>query len=222
MSRRHDPAPIGATALTKLEERQALNAALEWVLDALPIGYVLVQADARVVKANRLARAILEEERGLRVRAGILEACDPEQSGVALAAAIRCASGGHGAQPPVGIVRVRRRHGRPVSAIVVGVQSSIHPAHPISLAAVLVAEGDAGIEQSRHLLRELYDLTPREVDIAAGLLHGYAVGEIARRLGVSVHTVRTHVKHLLAKTRTTAQPELVRVLLASFPPIHLP
>jgi DNA-binding CsgD family transcriptional regulator len=42
-------------------------------------------------------------------------------------------------------------------------------------------------------------LTARERDVLVLLAHGYRYTEIAVRLGISVHTVGTHVKHFYRK-----------------------
>ncbi|OLC82550.1 MAG: hypothetical protein AUH72_06460 [Acidobacteria bacterium 13_1_40CM_4_65_8] len=86
--------------------------------------------------------------------------------------------------------------------------------------ALLIPEGEVGRQRSRHLLRDLYRLTEREADVAADLLQGLSVNDIARHRGLSVHTVRTRLKRLLEKTRTTRQPELLSLLVASFPPVE--
>ncbi len=50
-------------------------------------------------------------------------------------------------------------------------------------------------------------LTPAEARVAAALTEGLAYAEIAERLGVSYHTVHTHVKaiHLKAGVGTTGR-----------------
>ena len=42
-------------------------------------------------------------------------------------------------------------------------------------------------------------LTPREIDVLRLLAHGCSYAEIADRLGVSLHTVVSHVKNLYRK-----------------------
>jgi DNA-binding NarL/FixJ family response regulator len=42
-------------------------------------------------------------------------------------------------------------------------------------------------------------LTPREIDVLRLLAHGCTYTEIADRLGVSLHTVVSHVKNLYRK-----------------------
>jgi DNA-binding CsgD family transcriptional regulator len=88
------------------------------------------------------------------------------------------------------------------------------------LVALLIPEGEIGLPKSGHLLRNLYGLTQREADVASDLVQGHRVSDIARLRELSVNTVRTHLKRLLEKTRTTRQADLFRVLVASFPPVE--
>ncbi|MBL8487888.1 MAG: response regulator [Rhodocyclaceae bacterium] len=56
-------------------------------------------------------------------------------------------------------------------------------------------------------------LTPREIRVAELVVAGLSDKEIARRLGISYWTVRTHVASLLRKRRVTNRLGLVRQLL---------
>ncbi|MHA6344235.1 helix-turn-helix transcriptional regulator [Roseivivax sp. CAU 1761] len=58
----------------------------------------------------------------------------------------------------------------------------------------------------------LYGLTPRETDTAYALLTGLAPHEIAAGLGVSLETVRSHIRAIFAKTGTSRQPHLVSLI----------
>jgi DNA-binding CsgD family transcriptional regulator len=58
-------------------------------------------------------------------------------------------------------------------------------------------------------------LTAREADIAMLLASGEKLPDIARRLDISVHTARVHLKHLFEKTSARSQANLVRQILAS-------
>lgn len=49
-------------------------------------------------------------------------------------------------------------------------------------------------------------LTPRETQVTAKLAQGQSHGEIARELGISVHTVRNYVQR--AKLRTGSRSSL--------------
>lgn len=53
--------------------------------------------------------------------------------------------------------------------------------------------------------RDQYRLTDREVEIVKYISDGWTNKEIARHLGISEHTVKEHVRHLLKKTKTTTR-----------------
>ena len=50
-------------------------------------------------------------------------------------------------------------------------------------------------------------LTPREVEVLRLLANGASNPQIAERLVISLHTVKTHVAHLLAKLRVASRAE---------------
>lgn len=52
------------------------------------------------------------------------------------------------------------------------------------------------------------ELTPREIQVLRLLTTGVGNDEIADRLGVSLNTVKTHIKHLLEKTGFTSRTQL--------------
>jgi two-component system NarL family response regulator len=88
-----------------------------------------------------------------------------------------------------------------------------------------IAQGDTWLPQSvtghvlNLLLRDpapqrdtdllLATLTPREREVLACLAEGVARREVAARLRLSAHTVRTHLQHLMAKLRVHSTLEAV-------------
>jgi DNA-binding CsgD family transcriptional regulator len=65
-------------------------------------------------------------------------------------------------------------------------------------------------------LADLFGLTGTEAALAADLLAGQELREIAARRGRSINTVRTHLARVMAKTDVNRQSELMR-LLTSLP-----
>jgi DNA-binding NarL/FixJ family response regulator len=55
------------------------------------------------------------------------------------------------------------------------------------------------VSSSSPAVREVAELTPREREVLELLGAGEGAKEIATRLGVSVATVRTHIRHILRK-----------------------
>jgi len=81
--------------------------------------------------------------------------------------------------------------------------------------------GDAAAQASeavRLWLADAFRLTRREVDVADLLVRGADPALIARTLGISLDTVRTHLKHVYRKTNTHSQCDVVRPMLASSTP----
>jgi DNA-binding CsgD family transcriptional regulator len=80
-------------------------------------------------------------------------------------------------------------------------------------AALLVATPVAPSEApDQEVLRALFDLTPAEARLAHSLLNGYSINTAAEELGLSRETLRSQLKHLLRKTGTPRQSELIRLL----------
>lgn len=63
-------------------------------------------------------------------------------------------------------------------------------------------------------LRQAHGLSPREAEVCLLAAKGLTDGEIARVLGVSFHTVRTHLKNSFYKLDVTNRTELVHAVLS--------
>lgn len=90
--------------------------------------------------------------------------------------------------------RVRRAAGRAMAAF----EAESAPAPPV--------RADAETEA------RLASLSPREQEVLRHLLEGYRVGTIARKLFISPHTVRNHLKKIFAKIDVSSQTELMETL----------
>ena len=70
----------------------------------------------------------------------------------------------------------------------------------------------ATIDQLLPAIAAWHEFTPRQLDVLHLLLQGHPVKQIARRLGLSPHTVEDHLKTLYRKTGTNSQQELIATL----------
>jgi len=59
-----------------------------------------------------------------------------------------------------------------------------------------------------------YNLSPREVDVARLLVLGKSDKVIKREIGVSIYTVREHLRHIRQKMGVSSRLEIVSVLLS--------
>jgi DNA-binding CsgD family transcriptional regulator len=78
--------------------------------------------------------------------------------------------------------------------------------------AVVVEEAGSG--EYFGLIAAAYGLTPREKDITGLVLRGHSTADIARRAGLSPHTVQDHLKSVFDKTGLHSRRELVAGVFA--------
>ena len=79
-----------------------------------------------------------------------------------------------------------------------------------SVWCILPDDYDADLLEA--VLHENYGLTPSEIRTAVGVLSYSGLAAVAEHTGVSVETVRFHMKRVFSKTGTRRQSELVRVI----------
>jgi DNA-binding CsgD family transcriptional regulator len=79
---------------------------------------------------------------------------------------------------------------------------------------LLLHEPHSRVSISRTSLKKTYGLTASELDVVERLVRGLSLRECAADLGISIHTVRTHMKKIFSKCNVRTQAALVRQLLA--------
>ncbi len=115
-----------------------------------------------------------------------------------------------------GTLEVPRPHGSHLHLRV----KPVHPDVPIwggrpaGYVAVYVYDPEAGILIDRERLGELYALSKAEIRVAMEMLVTPDPAEVARRCFISLHTVRSHLKAIFAKTDSKNQADLIKLLLA--------
>ncbi len=197
----------------EITSRQSETNAMLGVLGALDQPIVLLGNEQVITFVNPAAHRLLAERDGLRVEGEHLCA-DRRDDQDRLAMIL--------AQPPRGAgpgsewtAVVSRSSGRPPITCRVGALGSSLLVHGRPTTHVVVAHDTALrptlLEESARLA---FGLTLSEVKIASLLLQGYSITRMATTLGVSPNTVKTHISHLLSKTGTSRQPELVAQLLS--------
>lgn len=85
---------------------------------------------------------------------------------------------------------------------------------PLCWQRIAARAGISPAQSAGPWLTESFHLTPREANVADLLASGSDPACIARTLGISLDTVRTHLKHVYRKTNTHSQCDVVRLMLA--------
>jgi DNA-binding CsgD family transcriptional regulator len=188
------------------------------LLDAFPMGIILLSSTGRVLAANRPAERILDHHDGLSVQEHQLRAADPEHT-AELHDLVRSIAANGATDPPDGANAgcLPRPSGRRPLQILVrrlghDVAAGGKRGAPVAL---FVTDPDERVEIPIPRLRRIYGLTHSEARIASRIAEGLRPESVAAEVGVQVNTVRMHLKRIFAKTGTRRQSELVRLLLSS-------
>jgi DNA-binding CsgD family transcriptional regulator len=187
-------------------------------LDGLDQGFILADAQARPVFANRRARELLESGEGVVVEGGSLGAVNAEDS-----QRLRALIGSCSLDNPDrigGEMSLLRSPGRmPLHVQVTPVGSDwAENAVPLvagwrSSAMVLITDPEPGARARLDALRERYGLTRAEAAFALEIVKGGGRRATAERLGITDGTARSHLSKIFDKTGVSRQAELVRLLL---------
>jgi DNA-binding CsgD family transcriptional regulator len=201
-----------------VEELQAERSALKDALDRVAFGVILVDGDGHVTVANRVAQEIATEADGLTLSTQGLGSPDPEQAKKlhrAVAAATRTTF------PSGGAMSLPRPSGRkPLSVLTCPLgKYALDRGNRRAVATIFITDPEREIEALPEALTRLYGLTRSEAALAILLTQGLDLGEASEHLGVSLSTVRSHLKRILEKTGTHRQTEAVVLILRSLAPI---
>ncbi|MEP0772968.1 MAG: helix-turn-helix transcriptional regulator [Acidobacteriota bacterium] len=199
----------------RLSAAEHASAASSAALDRLALGAIMVDERAHPLMVNRLADRLLAAGDGLTVAGESLRASTPAATG-RLHAAIRevCREAAAcGRTRSAGLRLARPAHAVPLDVIVVSLSRSTAPGggrHPAAI--VFIADPERTHVTPERMLRDLYDLTPAEARLAMGLAHGRSLTAAAAHVGISRNTAHTQLSSIFAKTGTTTQTELVRLI----------
>jgi DNA-binding CsgD family transcriptional regulator/PAS domain-containing protein len=193
-------------------ETRALNA--EAALDASTTGSILLDQSGRILHMNHTAQQMALAEDAFRVDISHIVPTDPQLR--APFKGLVAATADLTLQHPGGALSLTRRRGKPHLNLLITPLRLPQSRRATARVLLLLSDPTQPVAFPDAVLRSLYALTPAETEIANGLLTGLSLEEIARLRAVSLATVRTQLKTILAKTDTRRQADLVR-LLATLP-----
>jgi DNA-binding CsgD family transcriptional regulator len=201
----------------QLRQVSDLGQVLVESLDFLPVGVVLAGRQGDVFASNRTAREILAMTADLEMTGGgRLVARPPEQNERLMELIARAIQAEGDDSGPVGTLEISRPDGlEPLGMMIfsAGGSPSARPA-PDGYAAIYLSDPSLRIETAEPVLQGLYGLTRAEARLAAQLVRGQTLEQAAADQGVSLNTVRTHLKRIFVKTDTARQADLVSLLLS--------
>ena len=197
----------------RLEAKQLRSDTFATCMDRVSFGVVVLDEQGRILETNAFTERLLKTETAVRR--------DPDRTlwlrgdaGVELRRWI--VTGVPSTNFTQGTLPVHRSDGRqPLCVLITPLPNSPMSwltANPRWL--VLLFDPEQRIQPVAETLAHELGITSREAELTALLSIGCDLQNVAQRLGISVHTVRTHLKSIFAKTGIHSQTELVRRALS--------
>ncbi|HTC91346.1 MAG TPA: helix-turn-helix transcriptional regulator [Bryobacteraceae bacterium] len=186
-------------------------------LDRYPQAFLLIDAERRLLVANTPGREILGLRDGFRLEGGQIRLAWSKEDSTLREVVREIAIN---RESPVSRLSVTRpSQASPYRLLLMPVPS--FGAAPLGISqpavAMVIINDDGGFSPDTSALSALFSLTPAEVRVTSLLVQGRSTEEIATELGVSLETVRTHVRRVFSKTATNRQGELIALVLRSVP-----
>jgi len=214
-----------AVLVRKFIDRHTAEAAtLGDTLDGIGPGLFFVNADAHILEANANGRAMLEQGTLVRAHGGRLVPADrdAEQGLTEILCGFESGNAASSVRPAS--VLLSTRAGEPFVAHVVplieGVRRSTGSAYT-AVAAVFVQRASFELPSSREIIAKSYKLTPTELRVLLAIVEVGGVPKVSEAMGITVSTVKTHLRRLFAKTSTDRQADLVKLVAAYANPLFV-
>jgi DNA-binding CsgD family transcriptional regulator len=206
-----------ARILARIGEARRERLALAEVVDRLPTGVLLLDSQRRVVVRNQTAQRIVDLDDGFGIDRSGPSATDARENATLqklIADALDARAGLE--QASRGFTTVTRPSGKREYALMVTplLAPAMGGASTDVVVAIFVVDPEGGAPPVAEVLENLYSLTRSEAEIVRCLAMGLSLEEAAQARGISMNTARSHLKHAFAKTGTSRQGELVRLIIA--------
>jgi DNA-binding CsgD family transcriptional regulator len=191
-------------------------------LDGLAAAMLLVTGSSQIMHMNAAGRAMLSEGNVLRAAGGKFAATDAAADR-ALHDIFANAEDGDAAVGTQGIAvpltsRDGERHVAHVLPLTSGARRQAGVAYS-AVAAVFVRKAALDLQHPLETIANTFKLTPAEMRVLMMIVQLGGVPEVAPVLGISEATVKTHLQRIFAKTDTSRQADLVKLVAGYMSPL---
>jgi DNA-binding CsgD family transcriptional regulator/PAS domain-containing protein len=205
-----------AVSISRIAEFKALEgAALADTLDAVSAAMILVDAQGRVTHVNAAGQTMLSDRDMIELVSGRLLATNRAVNR-SLYEMLQATGGGDAAVGTRGVaLSMTARSGEQHIAHVLPLTSGARKTAGIeysACAAIFVRKAELEPPPAPKVIAQLYQLTPSELRVLLAVFETGSIEDIANVLGVSVPTVKTHLRRLFDKTGTRRQADLVKLV----------
>lgn len=212
-----------AVAISKVIELSRMESALlTGTLDSLGAGVFLLQENGRIAYANKAGHALLEDGKLLRSANGTVHPIN-EQARTALHRALLDTAENNIASRSGGIaVALESRDGERYMAYILSLASGARRTmgrHCDATIAMFVHKASLHRPTLIEAVATQFKLTPSEVRVLFAVIEVGGAPQVASTFGISLDTVKTHLKRIFAKTGTNRQVDLVKLVAECMNPL---
>lgn len=191
---------------------------LHEALSRFMIGLLIIGPDGRVTYQNPVAETLMSRHAGLRLINGKPRAhfADEDHRLQALIKSMLHSDSRNPDSPAqaLGVHHPNREMNMNIMISPLKSSDAPHAQHPGSVVLYL-SDPDSALNLPANALQSLYKMTPKESSVAISLANGLSPSQISEQHGVSVDTVRSHLKNIYSKMGVNKQQDVIRVLLSS-------
>jgi DNA-binding CsgD family transcriptional regulator len=212
-----------AVAIGKIVDLHKVEAAaMADTLDGLAAAMFLVDVGGRIVHANAAGSALLEKGSLIRNAGGKFATSDGNADRAlydifAIVENGDRALGSKGVAVPLSS-RDDERYVAHVLPLTSGARRKAGVAYS-AVAAVFVRKAALDLPHPLEAIANAFKLTPAEMRVLMMIVQHGGVPEVASVLGISETTVKTHLQRIFAKTKTSRQADLVKLVAGYMSPL---
>lgn len=202
---------------SQVEQRSSRAEAITMAAEGETLPYFLLDHSLRIIHCSPGAESLLGAETPLTFHSGQIGIadCAGNQRLQRLLRNCLSAADSRTLSTSGGSLEVPRPDGAGLQLLI----RPIHPdipaltAKPTGYVVVYVYDPEAELAIDPEYLRRHYSLSEAEIRVAVAMLATADPAEVAKRCFISLHTVRSHLKAIFAKTGTKGQADLMKRLL---------
>lgn len=192
------------------------------VLDRLRVGVVIFDKLQRIVTANTAAYETASNSGSFRLLDGRFKIVDLQVGSRFLHILTRTieTAVGKGDNPGGCLVLNSQREGHQVVLDIMPLRDDgFSDSDNVKGAVIFILDPVIDYPFSVSALREIFNLTTSETQVAELLVNGFSVNEISEQRNSAPNTVRDQLKSVYQKTDTSGQLDLLRKVVKASPPI---
>ncbi|MBR9910622.1 MAG: helix-turn-helix transcriptional regulator [Gammaproteobacteria bacterium] len=198
-------------------QHSRLNDITNSTLSKVSVGALTLDADGRVITTNSMAKVILQGGRGLTLLEDRLKATDPRQNQElksAIKHALHLSKTAETEQSGTGF-RIEKYPGKPqLDMVIKPISNTTYDGTNLASRVVIYLNDceRSNVDLNIEMLRNIYSMTPCEAQISVYLAEGKTQAQVAELLGVSINTVKTHLRGIYDKLDAKNQSQVVAIL----------